>query len=237
MKSEGKENIVVISVIVLCFVVTLGLCLIYSGSGFIGAALGGGEESYYAIAVGGFDDITLARTTAELIKGRGGAGYVLKDKEEYEIFYAVYPSKDEAQSVLSSLGENAAYLKELKISSSKLKWADNKRAVQDALKYFDIAFDCFYSLSNSLNKDEATLDDVKNGVGVLIERLKDIKTTFYSEVSSSNSDRITEIKLALVTAIALAENATISDKAGAASSLRYQLVQLTLTHMALMSRL
>lgn len=69
---------------------------------------------FYAVATGGYSDITLARNNAELVKQRGGAGYVIAG-DSIELIFAVYKSEDEANSALSALGNRSAYIKKSRL--------------------------------------------------------------------------------------------------------------------------
>lgn len=241
MQKGSKENLIVICTVVLCFAVTLGLCVALSGKGILGVFGSSAveSESVYAVAVGGYSDITLARTTSELIKSRGGAGYVLKE-DEYEIVYAVYPKRDVADRVLAALGDSTAYVKEIAFGSSKLGWADGdmKEAAHKALSYYDTAFETLYKSANQLNASEASVEDVKTNIKVLYDTISDLKAQFYEHAGDSDAEQVTEIKLALITTLALIDNVELSaDRSSSASSLRYQLVQLVLCHRTLMQRI
>ena len=77
MPKGAKENIIVVCTIVLCFMLTIGLCSVFSGDGIIGVFSAGKDGSglqAYALAVGGYWEITFAGNASELVKGRGGAG-------------------------------------------------------------------------------------------------------------------------------------------------------------------
>lgn len=78
--------------------------------------MGAGErQAVYAVACGGYSDMTLARASADMIKSRGGAGYVLKG-DEIEIIYALYPSQDDVKRVVSSMGERGVYVKKSRLT-------------------------------------------------------------------------------------------------------------------------
>ena len=147
----------------------------------------------------------------------------------------MYPSSEEANAVLSALGEGA-YVKRIDIPSSKLKWAGElKPAVKEALGYYGVAFDALYALGNALNSGERSQQDAAVDRDVLASRLEDIKSTFYSAVSLKNGEEITQVKLAIITAQALVGNIRLEGTvATAAASVRYQLVQLALCRRALM---
>ena len=242
MRKAAKENIVVVCTIALCFVLTLSLCAMFSGNGLLGvfsASESNGGTTVYAITVGGFSDMTLARATAEVIRQRGGAGYVIEG-ESIELIYAAYPDRESANGVLIALDESSAYIKEIEIADSKLKWADSdiKPAVKNALGYYDKAFETLYATANALNDNSISTDDARTQIRVLQVQIEDIKSVFYQSAADYDSEQITEIKLALITALALLENVkTESSVASFTSSVRYALVQLVLCRQALMNRI
>ena len=239
----NKENLFVVGAIVLSFVVTLGLSFIFSGKGFLGLAGVFDKEqmrTIYAIAVGGYEDMTIARSSAELIRSRGGAGYVTKSDDEslnnIEIIYAVYSDKSAAEQVLGALDDRSAYVKEIATNVSTYSWCegDVKAAVKEAMAYFNIAFDGMYTVSNSLNDNNMTVSDAKTKIRVLYEHIDDIKSVFYQKVQRQDKSQITEIKLALITALALLEGIEYGSQAETCASIRYNLVQLVLCYKALM---
>ncbi len=237
-----KENIIVVCTIVLCFMLTLSLCMIFSGDGLVWVFNDKVKsENIYAIAIGGYSDITLARQSADLIKKRGGAGYVLVGEESnIEILYALYKSENDAKNVLEKLDDKSAYIKTISIDEGKFSWCKKelKDAVRDALNYYDIAFDVLYSTANKLNSKEMSADDAKTQIKVLYSQIEDIKSAFYQNVVECKDDEITQIKLALVTTLALLDGIQFDvDSSTLTGDIRYQLVQLVLCRQSLMSRL
>lgn len=237
MRKGAKENIIVVCTIVLCFMLTIGLCSVFSGDGIIGvfsAGKDGGIEAY-ALAVGGYSDMTLARNAAELIKGRGGAGYVISG-DSIEIIYAVYPDEESAKKVLVALDESSAYVKKIKINIPKYKWAegDIKTAVEAAMGYYKISFDSLFNTANALADGSMGVEDARTKMRVLTAQINDIKSAFYQSVSEIDNEDITQIKLALITALALLDNIkTTGSVPQFVSSLRYALVQLVYCRQAL----
>ncbi len=237
MRKGAKENIIVVCTIVLCFMLTIGLCSVFSGDGIIGvfsAGKDGGIEAY-ALAVGGYSDMTLARAAAELIKGRGGAGYVISG-DSIEIIYAVYPDEESAKKVLVALDESSAYVKQIKINIPKYKWADGdiKTAVDAAMGYYKISFDSLYNTANALADGSMGVEDARTKIRILTAQINDIKSAFYQSVSEIDNEDITQIKLALITALALLDNIkTTGSVPQFVSSLRYALVQLVYCRQAL----
>lgn len=240
MRKSDKQNALIICTVVLCFMVTLGLCYLYSGDAFLNLFTTEKTTSYYAITAGGYSDLTLARSTAAIVRDRGGAGYVRTADEQIEILLAVYPDEETANDVLTKLNDQSAYVKEIEMSKGEFDWLSSKIKddVTAALSYFETTYDTLYDLSNKLNANELELADAKNQIDVLYGKINDIKTDFYSNTADFSEAELTEIKVALVTALALIDNIdTSSTLTTAISSIRYQLVQLVYCRQALMSNL
>ena len=238
MRKNAKENIIVVCTIVLCFMLTLTLCLVLSGEGFLSVFKSYKQEgqTLYALAVGGYSDVSLARNNAELIKQRGGAGYVLTS-DGIEIIYAVYKSEDEANNALSSLGDKSAYIKKIEIDKGDFKWCkdDLKDAEKAALGYFDLAYDKLFETSSMLNGGSMSVEDAKTQIKVLYGQIEDIKSVFYQKTANCDNEQITQTKLALITTLALLDNIDFSKSTAlVTSSVRYQIVQLVLCRQALM---
>lgn len=239
MRKIAKDNIIVVCTIVLCIMLTLALCVSFSEGGLLSVfnKVESKSQTMWAIACKGYSDISMARQSAEMIKSRGGAGYV-QSGDEIEIIYAVYKSEQDAKKVLAGLSDKSLYLKRYDISEGSFKWCkeDIKSAVGEALCYFDVFFDGLYDLSNKLNESKISVEDAKIEIKVLQAQIEDIKSVFYQKTANCNEEQITQIKLALVTTLALLDNVDFSkNDAYATASLRYQLVQGVLCRQALMN--
>ena len=239
MRKIAKDNIIVVCTIVLCIMLTLALCVSFSEGGLLSVfnKVESKSQTMWAIACKGYSDISTARQSAEMIKSRGGAGYV-QSGEEIEIIYAVYKSEEDAKKVLAGLSDKSLYLKSYDIPEGSFKWCkeDIKSAVGEALCYFDVFFDGLYDLSNKLNESKISVEEAKIEIKVLQAQIEDIKSAFYQKTANCNEEQITQIKLALVTTLALLDNVDFSkNDAYATASLRYQLVQGVLCRQALMN--
>lgn len=239
MRKIAKDNIIVVCTIVLCIMLTLALCVSFSEGGLLSVfnKVESKSQTMWAIACKGYSDISTARQSAEMIKSRGGAGYV-QSGDEIEIIYAVYKSEEDAKKVLAGLSDKSLYLKRYDISEGSFKWCkeDVKSAVGEALCYFDVFFDGLYDLSNKLNESKISVEEAKIEIKVLQAQIEDIKSAFYQKTANCNEEQITQIKLALVTSLALLDNVDFSkNDAYATASLRYQLVQGVLCRQALMN--
>lgn len=239
MRKIAKDNIIVVCTIVLCIMLTLALCVSFSEDGLLNVfnKVESKSQTIWAIACKGYSDMSTARQSAEMIKSRGGAGYV-QNGDEIEIFYAVYKSEQDANKVLAGLSDKSLYLKRYDVPEGSFKWckADMKSVVEEALCYFDVFFDGLYDLSNKLNESKISVEDAKIEIKVLKAQIEDIKSAFYQKTANCNEEQITQIKLAMVTSLALLDNVDFSkNDAYATASLRYQLVQGVLCRQALMN--
>lgn len=228
----------VVATVALCFMVTLGFCVFLGGDGFLAAFNYGADgATYYMVCSGAYEDIALARNSAELIKTRGGAGYVIM-AELNEVVLAVYPDEEAAQSVVGGGAITGAYIKEVPLGRIDVGWAEkeDRGAAEKALGYFDIVFGELYAIANGLYDESVTLTDAATRIAVLKSRVEDLRREFNSVSAGRDGAAYTELKLALVTAVALLDNIDI----GAAhsltktlSSVRYQTVQLVMCRQAL----
>ena len=239
MRKIAKDNIIVVCTIVLCIMLTLALCVSFSEGGLLSVfnKVESKSQTMWAIACKGYSDISMARQSAEMIKSRGGAGYV-QSGEEIEIIYAVYKSEEDAKKVLAGLSDKSLYLNRYDISEGSFKWfkEDIKSAVGEALCYFDVFFDGLYDLSNKLNESKISVEEAKIEIKVLQAQIEDIKSVFYQNTANRSEEQITQIKLALVTTLALLDNIDfLKNAALVTSSIRYQLVQLVLCRQSLMN--
>lgn len=238
MRKISKDNAIVLCTVLLCIAFTFALCLVYSSGGLLAVFSSSqiSQKSLWMIVSSEYSDITLARSSAEMVKNRGGAGYV-KSGDDIKIIYAVYDDKDSAKDAYSRLASEGLYIEEIKINECDFKWCDKAylQAVKSALSYFETTFEALEYCANSLADESMQIADAKTKIKVLSSQIEDIKSVFYDKVANYDCDEISQIKLALVTTLALLDNVEFDNSlALVISSLRYQNVQLTLCYQALM---
>ena len=228
-KGERSGDALVICAVALCFLITLSLCLLMDGSGFLAVSRESESAKYYLLCGGAYEDISLARNYAELIRSR-----------RCEVVLGVYASEQKANEVLGASGMQGAYISEIAVATG----TDGvPRELKDeavaALGYFPLVLDEFTSLADGVADARVSLADAKVRLGVLSAKLGELKEGFYSASEGVSSAAVTELKLALVTAAALVETVDFRSPSGtesaayAAASLRYQSVQLVLSRRAL----
>lgn len=243
MRKTDKQNALVVAAVALCFMLTLALCRLLDGEGFL-LAFEKSDESVkcYLLCGGEYEDIALARAAADVVKSRGGAGYVIVG-ERCEVVLAAYPDEETALSVAEGGGAGeGTYVKAVTVGEASADWAEGelRTATETALGYFDVVFDCLYAAANGIESGKMTPADARNSVTAMRERTDDMRAAYNAAAYGVTDPRCTEVKLALVTAVALLDNAEPDASHGAvkiASSLRYQCVQLVLCREALVQAL
>lgn len=234
-KSFDKENGLVVATVALCFMLTLSLCFFIGGDGIVNVVFREktDEKSFYFICTDGGGDKVVARETASLVKKRGGAGYL--DLNENLVVLSVYTEKEKAENVFDGLDYKGAYIVEKSADSFKLKINDEgiSEACSAALTYFDAAFETLVKTADDLQSGTISLQEAKTRKGVLYARIEEIKSVFYQKTENFNDDEITELKLALVTCLALIDGVETENDVVAISSFRHQAVQLTYCYIAL----
>ena len=225
-------------IIALAFVISVGYLL--GGDNLVNAVFNEKSEgaTFYFLSTDTFDDSTIARQNAELIRLRGGAGYV-DMREGNRVILAVYPDEQSAKSVYEKMGDNSVTISSITIPSVKISMKNKElnRAAEEGLEYFDIAFDALYTMSNSLADGTMSIEDIKVQKSVLTSRIEEIKSVFYENTAGANDGKITEIKVAIVTCLALVDGVEIGGLATTLSSLRRQTIQLVYCHSALATAL
>lgn len=231
-KRADRVDGMVVATIVLCFAMTLALGFFIGGDSIVSAVFRESTDgrTFYFICVDGGENRSMARETANVIKKKGGAGY-LDIADGNKILLAVYPTEKGANDVLDALDYTGAYL--VKKTSKKVKYGKDDNVIKGALTYIDVAFDGLYSLTNSVADGSISLQELNTQLNVLYAQIDEIKSVFYENTKNSDDEKITSLKLALVTCLALIDGVECGDSATALSSLRHQTIQLVNCYIAL----
>ena len=120
-------------------------------------------RSWYAIQLGAFDNEQSAKAQAQSYATRGAAGYVRSDGR-FRVLAALYPMKEDAQSVRTQLQtqhEIDSYVYEIalpKITFSVNGMAGQLDALDAAMQYLNTALEKFCSISVSLDKRDLNME-------------------------------------------------------------------------------
>ena len=109
-------------------------------------------------------DAKKAAAAAQAIAGRGGAGYVLRDKEEYRVLASGYLTRDEAQSVADKQEEYSPAL--IMLSSGSLSFsarctAKQAETLSQACRYYPALARELLEEAQSLDRRELTAAGIR----------------------------------------------------------------------------
>ncbi|MDD4839267.1 MAG: hypothetical protein PHE93_01175 [Clostridia bacterium] len=206
MRKMDRGNALAISAIVLCFMLTIGLSGFLNGGGFL-SALSWTQDgmTYYALSSGCYDDILLARQDAEIIRERGGAGFVLSKDSVYHLLLNIYYEKSEAESVLSKQ-TSGAYLVEIYIDEYDYDWCyeGERSAVEKAVGAFHSTYLSLYKIANDIDKGELNDEDAIDKLTIELGKLEVTKTNLSNSLASRTDERL-NLEAGLQTIITLVD--------------------------------
>ena len=135
-------------------------------------------KSVYLLQEGVYSDESNAKSAAEAIKKRGGAGYILKD-DKYRVFLSAYQTEDEATSVkkrLASEEDMETSIHELKrdpVSFNVTADKDTVKVISDAFSQCDDVMASLYDVTLKYDKQQITSDDVVTEISKIENDIKD----------------------------------------------------------------
>lgn len=104
------------------------------GITIIGSTVQVDADCYYGASMGTFTARDAAETFAVRLKSRGGAGYVMELKGEFQVFAAVYTKKADGEKVVNGLnaGTSVATLVALQTRTTEFALVDSEAAAYAA---------------------------------------------------------------------------------------------------------
>lgn len=150
----------------------------------------------YCIAVGEFENENLALTQSELIKEKGGAGYIYKNNQTFTVLVSGYLDKKTCQDVIEKNNLIVENLTCLEITISKTHIAHNraKSEVSNLTDICNIALNTFKKLqeiSNGFDSGELSSNQTYNQLFDLSYQIDAVISNFKTQsllTSSENYD-------------------------------------------------
>jgi len=135
-------------------------------------------KSIYLLQEGVYSDENNAKSAAEAIKKRGGAGYILKD-DKYRVLLSAYQTEDEATSVKKRLADeedmetSTHELKRGQISFNITADKNTVKVISDAFSQSDDVMASLYDVTLKYDKQQITSDDVMTEISSIEDDIKD----------------------------------------------------------------
>lgn len=182
------------------FAALLALIIVIVG---LVAVLGSGstidfETTFYYVCYNSPSDVHSASSVSTLVKSYGGAGYVVKNGNDYYVTVSCYYKESDALSVCKTLKNKGmeCFVQETKVKKKSLKGSaksQKKKYLGNLNTLLSLSVVC-YDLANSLDNftcnqsgAKAILSEVKNGLDALCRQ--NAANCFSSELSALQKER------------------------------------------------
>ncbi len=147
----------------------------------------------FCVACGEYETETAATVQSELIKDKGGAGYIYKNNQTYTVLLFGYLDKTTANNVIENNISKLENLFLLQISIPKTKIQHNKSAkdVSALTNICEISLNTFkqlQSISNSFDKGELTSNQTFNKLFNLSYEIDKVIKSFEKQSMLVNSE-------------------------------------------------
>ena len=225
MRKSGKhKGALIISAILLCFSLTVVVADILSGHSTLSdytALFGKKSEditSFYAVYATHSEDIGISYKNAAVIRGEGGAGYVMKQGNEYYVVVNVYEKRSDAEKIVEKNPQFA--IKELSVydfsaeADSSLAYAENSKDL------YKKAYDTLYNAANRLAAKEYETTDMKSELNATRNEIATYEESFKSDLNGKEDSAGIEYKVQLKAMQSAFDN-LLSHEDGLVSEARY----------------
>jgi hypothetical protein len=213
-KRNIKRELAAVMIVILCFSLTIVSADIFSGGElFEGVAAVFKTITdvpiYYAVDLGSYPDVTTAREAAELFRGQGAGGFLIRDGD-YHIIAAVYKEKAEAETIVEKLINDGLSGSVYEIEGDDVnynKFGEVGNELQIATDWCGELYVRMYQLSNSLDKEEMTENEAKITLSALYAEAVTVKETLVTKTLSYSSDEnVLKVRSLIIACAAVLEN-------------------------------
>lgn len=152
------------------------------------------NRQVYAISGGEFEDYNTALVFSETIKKQGGAGFVFKTNDMFNVLLSAYPKKQDALTVIENLSQEGVdtFLLTLNYQSLSMNLecdSSEKKIIKNACNSFFDCYDGLYSLSLDYDKNSYSKGEILNQIEQLkasVEKNKQLLKTSNQNVSQAS---------------------------------------------------
>lgn len=199
--SKGKTILLSVMITILAFSLTLiAADLLGNGSGIkLYASLFQKEKEtetiYYAVYATHSADMSVSYKNAAVIREEGGAGYVMKDGEEYYVILNVYDDRENAQSI-SERKANYGIL-EIKVLEFDTEKQPSLKIAEGSKGLYKEAYGTLYQAANDLAAGKYAKEDMMRSLLSYKERIVAIENAYAESISGSPDTACIEYKVIL----------------------------------------
>ncbi len=209
---KNKRGFVLIACItLLCFCLSAVAADLFCGTPFstyasllFGSNKKSDYRSYYLVYATHSEDMGISYKNATVIRKEGGAGYVLKNGQDYYVILNAYEKETDANTIAKRQGSYGVF--ELKLYYFDLeKSKDLKETTTNENLYVEIV-GTLYETAVSLQANIFTTQDVKVTLSSLKEKIVVAEETFEKTARNDGSNIVLDYKVLLRTMKSAIEN-------------------------------
>ena len=192
------------------------------------------QKSWFAIQLGAFDSEASAKALADSYISRGAAGYVLKDSR-FRVLAALYPSKEDAQTVRQQLQTQhkiESYVYEISLPEIILNvegMAGQLDALEAGMQYLNTTLEKFCQSSVSMDRQDLSVEQELTKLAEIAsqaETLANVLTIRFTSVKSTVVDNLVRQLEEVIKATKAVAEASQSGTVAMAAQMKYQTLAL-----------
>lgn len=167
-------------------------------------------ETYYAVYASKSEDMGISYRNAEVIRGEGGAGYVMKSGTEYYVVVNVYESKEDAEKVTK---KNAGYaLLPLTLQAVDETKYPSLSDAENGKELCKKAYETLYLTSNEVAKGTYGASEMKKKLRPIREEIAAYEEKYQAEIAGKEDQAGIEYKVILKEMIGAFDNLDTHNK-------------------------
>jgi len=206
-KRGARRVIGVVAVLVLAFCATLLAAdfLLPNGvAGYVVETFAPTAPTVYAVSQGAYDTLSDARATSDMVRQRGGAGFVAYDGK-YNVLVAAYPTQQEANAVAEKNGYSLYPIRTQGMSASDIAIAYRAK-VKPLIDYHVDVYHKLYELSDQLAQEGTTEAYCKQRVAAIRQSLSNLAAPFLDAAKDSTDTATANYRSGVMATIASLDN-------------------------------
>ena len=199
--SKGKTILLSVMITILAFSLTLIAADLFGNSSGIKIYTSlfykdnKNATTYYAVYATHSADMSLSYQNAAVIRKEGGAGYVMKEGDEYYVILNVYEDEENAKSI-SERKANYGIL-EIKVYDFDIDKQPSLKAAENSKYLYKEAYVTLYQAANDLASGKYAKDDMTRSLLSYKEKVVAIENAYAESISGSIDTACIEYKVIL----------------------------------------
>lgn len=197
------------------------------------------QTSVYALTMSSFTDYETAQVLAQEIKSQGGAGYILKQDQQFLVLASAYELEDDALSVKTRLKQNSqieTQITPICFNSFVIKLDLNQEQLlnlKTAVNLFFEEFKFLYNLSVQFDSAQITAQETFTSLNNSIENCQTIKNNYNIAFKTIDDYSIVYVKIYLNEIISILKS--INSAENLSSQIKYAYFQTLFSYTELIN--